>query len=76
MRKRRFFFHYHKAESRKQGRAILTLHHNKTCHLIDGSHFRVECPVESKVNMNKQPNLVMQGWCEEIKITPEGTTIR
>jgi hypothetical protein len=76
VKRKRFFFHYHKAESRKQGRAMITLHHDKICHLVDGANFRVECPVEGKVNMKKQPNLVMQGWCSEVKITPEGATVK
>lgn len=75
-KKKRFFFHYHKAESKKRGQAMLTLHYDGACHLIDGRDFRVECPVESKVNMKRQPNLVIQGWCSEVEITPEGTTIR
>jgi len=74
-RKRRFFYHYNKPATQKTGKPSLTLHINNACHVIDGTLFQVHCPCESKVYPNKQPRLVMRGWCSEVTFTDKGGAI-
>jgi predicted metal-dependent hydrolase len=58
-RKFRFFFHYNK--QRKQ----MTVHFKKQCIPIQN----IECHVVCETKWKKtQPNLVMQGFCSNIKI--------
>ena len=61
----RFFYHYNKPLSRSQGKPMISLHYKNQCHFIDGAKFKIKVDTESKVN-KRQPNLVIQGWCEEI----------
>ena len=64
MRKRRFWFHYNKIESAKQGRNVLTLHWKNKCH----KKHDLECKVPTEVHHKKdQPRCVVRGWCNEIK---------
>lgn len=74
-RKKRFFYHYNKPATQKAGKPCLTLHVNNACHIVNGALFQVNCPCESKVHENKQPRLVMRGWCSEVIFTPEGGAI-
>jgi len=36
----------------------------------------VGVPTESKSNMDRQPHIVMQGWCEEVTHTKDLTLIK
>ena len=65
MRKKRFFFHYNKPEAQRKGRPQVSVHFNKTCHIVDN----VSCLVATEGKIKKtQPHFVMQGWAEDIKI--------
>lgn len=75
MSKKRFFYHYNKPASKQVGKAMVSVHVNKTCHIVDGSLLRINCPNEGKVNPKKQPHFVMQGWCDSVTLTHEGGII-
>lgn len=72
--KRRFFYHYNKPLSRAKGYPMLSLHAMGKCHIIEGDKLKLQCHTESKVNLKRQPNVVIQGWYSEI-ITKDGVTI-
>lgn len=62
---KRFWFHYNKPESRNAGKPKITLHHNKTCYIIDN----IICNVSTEGKINKvQPLFVMRGKCKSITI--------
>lgn len=57
-KKRRFFFHYNKPQSRLAGEPRLSLHFNNQCYIIKG----VNCQVQTETKNNKkQPFCVVQG---------------
>ena len=60
MRKRRFFYHYNRANK------ALTVHYLGKCNIVKDVECRVPC--ESKWNLNTQPNLVLRGWCKDVII--------
>jgi hypothetical protein len=62
----RFFFHYNKPESKRQGKTIWSVHWKNTCFLVD----EIKCtrPCVSK-NNKRQPYAVMQGWSKDVHIT-------
>ena len=60
---RRFWFHYNKPESKRQGRSVLTLHWDNTCHPIH--HIKCDMPIESH-NRKQQPHCVIRGWCNTV----------
>lgn len=55
----RFFYHYYKREGR------MSIHFRNKCYIADDIICNVSC--ETKWNRT-QPNLVMRGFAEEIKI--------
>lgn len=59
MKKYRFFYHYNKQLKK------MTIHFKKTCNIVDNVVCHVPC--ETKWN-KRQPNLVMRGFCEDLKI--------
>ena len=65
MRKLRFFVHYNKPETLRQGKVVISVHHNKICHMVDN----VVCSVPTEGKINKtQPYFVMQGFAKEVEI--------
>lgn len=64
--KKRFFFHYNKPESVRQGINVLTLHVNKTCYLVNS--IKCNVPIESK-NRQTQPRCVLQGFLSTLCLT-------
>ena len=61
---RRFWFHYNKPESRKQGRNVLTVHWKNACHPVNS----ITCgtPIETH-DQKQQPRCVMRGWAKSVK---------
>ena len=58
-RKKRFWYHYNKPESKRQGRNVLTLHYKDRCHLIHS----LECKAPTETHDRKaQPRCVIRGW--------------
>ena len=68
MKARRFFFHYNKPESRKQGRNVLTVHWQNSC--IPVNNIKVNVPTESH-KQKQQPNCVIRGFAESVEIIEE-----
>lgn len=66
MKPKRFFFHYNKPESQRQGKPIITLHFNKSCYLVEN----IECqvPTFGRIRINKQPHFVMVGKALNIQV--------
>ncbi len=61
----RFFYHYNKPASHKAGRAVLSLHFNHTCHLVNS----ITCNVPTRTKERKtQPRMVVQGQANEIML--------
>ncbi len=69
MKPKRFFFHYNKPESRKQGRNVITLHWNDTCHLI---HKIVSDTGFESHDQKRQPRCIMRGWANNVYFTRRG----
>jgi hypothetical protein len=64
MKPKRFFFHYHKAESCKQGRNVLTMHWQNACHPVH--HIKTH-GVDIETHAQKhQPRCIMRGWAKEV----------
>lgn len=60
-----FYFHYHKALSKKLGKPQLSLHFKKQCHFVD----KIYCGVKTYSHNNKcQPHVVIKGDAREIEI--------
>ena len=68
---KRFFFHFNKPESKKQGRNVLTVHWKNKCVPVN----EVVClvPIETHAR-SSQPHCVVRGWCETVTI--EHVTIK
>lgn len=62
---KRFFFHYNKPESRKQGRNVLTVHWRNSC--IPVTHLKINVPIESHTQKS-QPHCVMRGFANSVEI--------
>ena len=63
--KRRFYYHYNKPVSKKEGRNFLTLHYRGKCHLVN----RISCSVSTEShNQKRQPYCVIRGWANNILI--------
>lgn len=61
----KFFFHYHKAMSKKYGRNKLSIHYQNKCCLVS----RIVCKVPISTKNNKQqPRCVLTGKANNIKI--------
>ena len=65
---KRFFFHYNKPESRKQGRNVLTVHWKNAC--IPVNHLKINVPIESHTQKS-QPHCVMRGFANSVEILEE-----
>jgi len=65
---KRFFFHYNKPESHKQGRNVLTVHWKNAC--IPVNHLKIDVPIESHTQKS-QPHCVMRGFAKSVEITEE-----
>ena len=61
---KRFFFHYYKAESQKQGRNVLTMHWENTCHIIH--HVKAHGVDIETHTQKRQPRCVIRGFASEI----------
>ena len=60
-----FFYHFNKPASLKAGYPIISLHYNKTCHLIEN----IICNVKTYGYINKrQPRFVIKGKSNNIEI--------
>jgi hypothetical protein len=59
IKKYRFFYHYNKIHNK------ITIHFKNRCILVKNLICKV--PVESKWN-DKQPRLIIRGFCENVKI--------
>jgi len=68
MKPNRFFFHYNKPESRKQGRNVLTVHWQNAC--IPVNNIKVNVPTESH-KQKQQPNCVIRGFAKSVEIIEE-----
>lgn len=59
MKQYRFFYHYYKQKK------AMTIHFRGTCTVVDN----IECHVPCETKWKKaQPQLVMQGFCKEVRI--------
>ncbi|MEL0118496.1 MAG: hypothetical protein VXB01_06105 [Opitutae bacterium] len=62
-KKFRFYFHYNKPASRREGRAVLTLHYKGTCHRCHS----ISCIVPTETHERaRQPQIVVRGWANHI----------
>jgi hypothetical protein len=60
-----FFFHYNKPASQRLGKPKISVHYDKTCHIVDN----VVCDVPTFGKINKrQPIFVMKGKCKNFVI--------
>lgn len=59
MKKYRFFYHYFKAKGK------MSIHFRDKCAVVDNVICNVPCETKWK---NRQPRLVMQGFCKEVEI--------
>jgi len=63
--KKAFFFHFNKPASQSAGRCKISVHYNKTCHIVDN----VVCGVPTYGHISKrQPRFVMKGYCSNFEI--------
>ena len=68
MKKRRFWFHYHKQESARQGRNVLTIHWKNKCNFVN----RIRCEPQTEThNRKEQPRCVIRGWADTIDFIKE-----
>ena len=65
MKKRRFWFHYNKPESKKQGRPVLTVHWKGSCIPVNSIKCRVQTETHER---NSQPHCVVRGWAHDVKV--------
>jgi hypothetical protein len=64
IKKKRFFFHYYKAESIKQGRNVMTIHWEDTCHMVNFVKTH-GADIETH-DQKKQPRCIMRGFAKAI----------
>ena len=70
MKPKRFFYHYNKPESRKQGRNIITIHWEGACHMVNGiKTFGLD--VESH-EQKRQPRCIMRGHATKLQFVYDG----
>ena len=60
-----FFYHYNKPASKKAGKPVISLHYNRTCHLVN--NIKCYVPTYGKIN-KKQPFFVIKGKARLIQI--------
>lgn len=65
MKKKVFWFHFNKPASKKAGKPIISLHYDKTCHMVD--NIICEVPTAGKLN-KRQPHFVIRGYTTSIVI--------
>lgn len=67
-----FFFHYHKAASKKYGINKLSVHYRNVCYLVNG----VECnvPIKSK-NNRSQPHCTLTGKASNLTISADNIAV-
>jgi len=70
--KARWFVHYNKPESKRQGHAIMTLHFGNVCHLV--RNVSIKTPCESHIRKT-QPHCVIRGWATDVVINDGVATI-
>lgn len=69
MKPKRFFYHYNKPESHKQGRNVMTLHWEDTCHMVQ----KVICTAGTEThNQKRQPRCIIRGWATKVYFTQTG----
>lgn len=62
---KRFFFHYNKPESKRQGKNVLTVHWKGECIPVNS----VKCHVAIESHSNKrQPYCVLRGWASSVTL--------
>lgn len=72
MKKRRFWFHYNKPESKKQGRTVLTVHWKGSCIQVNS----IKCHALTETHERKrQPHCVVRGWAHEVKVCEHGKAL-
>ena len=59
----RFYYHYHKAESKRQGRNVLTVHWGGKCHPVNDILCLTACETHTQKH---QPRCVLRGWATEV----------
>ena len=65
MKTKSFFFHYNKPASQRSGKQQISVHYNKTCHIVDN----IVCKVFTEGRLrNTQPKFVMIGKCNSLTI--------
>jgi hypothetical protein len=70
MKPKRYFFHYHKALSKAQGKNVLTMHWEKACHM---THDVVLHGVEMETHaQKKQPRCIMRGFAKKVIFIDNG----
>ena len=71
-KKKRFWFHYNKPESKKQDCNILTVHWNNMCVLVHS----IQCSVATESHDQKsQPHCIIRGWCDDVSfVNKDGKT--
>lgn len=63
--KYRFYFHYNKIQTLKEGKPQVSVHVKQKCHIVDN----VICNVPTFGKINKtQPKFVVQGKAEKFEI--------
>tara|TARA_R100000808_G_scaffold142_2_gene1031 strand:+ start:3198 stop:3449 length:252 start_codon:yes stop_codon:yes gene_type:complete len=62
-KKLRFYFHYNKPASRREGRPVLTFHYRGTCHRTHS----ISCMVPTETHERpSQPQVVVRGWANHV----------
>ena len=61
-----FFFHYNKPASKQADKPQISLHFNKTCHVVDNITCYV--PTKGKVRTTRQPFFIMTGKYNNIQL--------
>jgi hypothetical protein len=61
---KRFFFHYNKPESKKQGRNVMTLHWEDTCIMVNGVETH-GADIQSH-KQNRQPHCIIRGFATKV----------
>jgi hypothetical protein len=65
-KKLRFWFHFNKPASKREGRNVLTLHWRGTCHRVHS--IRCKTPTETH-DRPTQPTCIVRGWAEDVTIS-------
>lgn len=60
-----FWFHYNKPESVRTGTPKVTIHHKKSCHIVD--NVVIETNIKGSLR-KEQPRFVMKGKCRSFEI--------